>query len=114
MPAIASASARFAGDGLDLAPAVAQSLRGRFQRVGLAGADGQPVALGAQALGEREPDAAAGSGDDGGAVGHERKPSTTRPGPGAAEEGGEGSPPRCRRAAIAPGPDSPDYDMNSV
>ena len=57
-------------DGLHLAAAAAQALRRRLERVGLAGADGQPVALGGKGLREREPDTTAGSGDDGGTVRH--------------------------------------------
>ena len=59
------------GHGLHLTSAPAQPLGHRFERVGPAGADGQPVALGGEGLGEREPDAAAGSGHDRGAVGHQ-------------------------------------------
>jgi hypothetical protein len=57
-------------DSLDLGSARAELLRSRLQRVGLAGADGQRVALVGKGLGERETDTTAGSGDDGGTIRH--------------------------------------------
>ena len=57
-------------DALDLMPAVAQPLRDRFERVDPAGGDRQAMAFVGEQFGECQPDAAAGSSDDGGAVGH--------------------------------------------
>jgi hypothetical protein len=71
------------GHGLHLTAAFTQALGRLLERVWLAGADGETIALAGQGLGERKPDPATGSGDDGGAVRHERHLITRRPGPGA-------------------------------
>jgi hypothetical protein len=57
-------------DVLDVVPLRTQRLRRLLERVGLAGAEREPVPLLAERLGEREPDAAGGSGDDRGAICH--------------------------------------------
>jgi hypothetical protein len=112
-------------DGLHLVPAVPHALRRRFERVGLASADRQTMALGGEGLGEREPDAAAGSGHDGGAVGHQGAPSNrarcsaesndASPGPDACGPRRRETRPRGAVGnAVAPGPGSRNYDMISV
>ena len=58
--------------GLHLEASLAQLLRGLFERVGLACADRQGVALFAQHIGQGVADAARGSGDDRGTLGHRR------------------------------------------
>jgi hypothetical protein len=74
---------------------------------------------------QREPDAPAGSGDDGGAVGHRERSfvsGTTRrgiqlrvAGPGTrAERGGETRLRAAAGTAITPGPGSRNYDMISI
>jgi hypothetical protein len=55
---------------LDLIALAPQLLDGAGQLLGPAGGDGEPVARLAQHLGDREPDPARGSGDEGGALGH--------------------------------------------
>ena len=58
-------------DRLHVVSTISQSLRHGVEGLGLASSDGEPVALLGKRLGQRQPDAAAGSGDDGGAVRHE-------------------------------------------